>query len=331
VPVEDVAELLDAWRTSGGVWSRARVLSDGAARISRLTPEERHALTTALAEQGAPELAERLSTHASEHLDPRDAQAVADGILALDGDRIDELVTALQDPDRRTALTSAASRELPPPPPPPERAELVDLPPPGTADAQVPGRAPPAEGGRGPAQQASDAEPRRVPEPASPTPAEATTSPGGGRRDDGRVPRGRTEPTEPAARRPSPSGPATSEARGSGSGIAATIEQLQRAASAADRFHALEELGTPLSATEVVDLLDAVPDGWQRRRVVRQLLDAGSLSEELAPTVLAQLARPSDRLFIAGAMLDAATLGPAELDALLPPRAARRLAQRRRR
>jgi hypothetical protein len=331
VPVEDVVELLDRWRRSGGVWSRARVLSDGAARISRLTPHERRVLTTALAEQGAPELAARLEAHAADHLPPPHAQAVADGLLSLEGDRLEELVTVLQDPERRAPLVDDALRELPPPPPP-GPTDGPDLPTPTpvpSAPREVPTHAAAAPGPvPDETTSAVDVPPRATPAvlaavgPDGPTtvaPAPVQERPEIAVRPVRQpVATDRTVPDHQKA-------PLTSHRD-----LAPTVDRLRSAGSASERFHALDELGTRrLPAREVVEVLQAVPDGWQRRRTVRHLLDAGNLELALAPTVITQLGRTADRVVIAGAMLDAPTLGPTVLEELLPPRAARRLTARR--
>jgi hypothetical protein len=331
VPVEDVVELLDRWRRSGGVWSRARVVSDGAARISRLTPHERRVLTTALAEQGAPELAARLEAHAADHLPPQHAQAVADGLLSLEGDRLEELVTVLQDPEQRAPLVYDTLRELPPPPPP-EPTDHLPLPTPA------------------PVSSAPGAEPTHAAAAPAPVPDETTSAVDAPPRKAPEVLAG-VEPDEPTAVAPAPvqqgpevevrpvRQPVTTDRTVSDDqpapltphrDLARTVDRLRRAGSAPERFQVLDALGTRrLPAREVVEVLQAVPDGWQRRRTVRHLLDAGNVDLALAPTVIMQLGRTADRVVIAGAMLDAPTLGPTVLEELLPPRAARRLTARR--
>jgi hypothetical protein len=75
-------------------------------------------------------------------------------------------------------------------------------------------------------------------------------------------------------------------------------------------------------------LLDAVPDGWQRRRVATRLVEADALqASDIAP-VLRRFGRPSDASTVAGTMLAAGAVDLDDLDGLIDARAWRRLATR---
>jgi hypothetical protein len=136
VPVEEVTELLRRWREAGGVWSRGRVLTDGARLVTRLGPEERRVLAQALADHGAPDLARHLEGRTGHAIDSQQVQAFTDGLLDLDRARLDELIGALDDPAERHRLAQAAlaqaGQELDaaaPPPPPGHQPPLAEPPP----------------------------------------------------------------------------------------------------------------------------------------------------------------------------------------------------------
>jgi hypothetical protein len=144
VPVDEVAELLRRWREAGGAWGRGRVLLDAAQLAGRLTPEERRVVAASLADTGAPDLARQLETRTGQPVDARHLQAFADGLLDLEGARLDDVIAALEVAEERltdeaasetaptdgaTAATpdpaSAQDGMLPPPPPPARRDEAV--------------------------------------------------------------------------------------------------------------------------------------------------------------------------------------------------------------
>jgi hypothetical protein len=101
VPVDEVAELLRRWREAGGVWSRGRVLLDAAQLAGRLTPRSagvgrggarRHRRTGPRTPAGGPHRAAGRRAH---------LQAFADGLLELEGARLDQVIAALEAADER--------------------------------------------------------------------------------------------------------------------------------------------------------------------------------------------------------------------------------------
>jgi hypothetical protein len=139
MPVDDVAELLRRWREAGGAWSRGRVLLDAAQLAGRLTPEERRTVAAALADTGAPDLARQLESRTGQPVDATHLQAFADGLLELEGARLEQVITALELADARpvdagsdgaavddrpeqAAPRHARPEVLPPPPPGPRGA-----------------------------------------------------------------------------------------------------------------------------------------------------------------------------------------------------------------
>ncbi len=142
MPVDDVAELLRRWREAGGAWSRGRVLLDAAQLAGRLTPEERRTVAAALADTGAPDLARQLESRTGQPVDGAHLQAFADGLLELEGARLDQVITALQIADARLidagpdeaaagdgqpeeAATHHAEPDALPPPPPGHRGAVT--------------------------------------------------------------------------------------------------------------------------------------------------------------------------------------------------------------
>jgi hypothetical protein len=336
VPLEDVADLLERWRRAGGVWSRSRVIAESATRLSRLSPDERRVLASALAEQGMPELVAPLRPDSPVRLEPHQLQTVVDGLLTLDGDDIDDLVATMRDPDQVRAHAYEALRELPPPPvPPPGHAVLDHLPPPGSSPPRRPEVPAADEIPRADEVTATDDD--TATDDVMPTDVVAAT--------DARhtalspVAEGPTTgdtativEAAPAADRV----PAAEDLPAAPAGVAAdaatALVELRGATSPPARRRVLAGLrGRQLSVEEAVRLLDEVPDGWQRRRATLQLLDLGALDAVPGARVVDRLTRASDRRFAAGALLDAGLLAPGELPGLVPPSTARWLTARSRR
>jgi hypothetical protein len=119
VPVDEVAELLRRWREAGGAWSRGRVLLDAGQLAGRLTPEERRVVAAALADTGAPDLARQLETRTGQPVDATHLQAFADGLLELEGPRLDRVIAALEVADVRLSDDPGQPDDGRPPPPPP--------------------------------------------------------------------------------------------------------------------------------------------------------------------------------------------------------------------
>jgi hypothetical protein len=341
VPVEDVADLLERWRHAGGVWSRSRVLAESANRLGRLSPEERRVLASALAEGGMPELVAPLRPDLPVRLEPHHVQTVVDGLLALDGEEIDDLVAVLRDPDQVRARAYEALRELPPPPAPPPGYDPAHLPPPGSAaPRRREGRTAPAVGDRddgvpasgvvpstaGPAAAVDTAPSTEVARAAVSTAADVSNAAKAGEAPSAAELHARSRDVAPVAGPSPPPAAAVTDP-----GHVDVLDELRRAPSPSARRRALARLGgQQLSGEEVVRLLDEVPDGWQRRRVTLQLLDLGALDTVPGATVLGRLGRASDRRFAAGALLDAGLLAPGDLPGLVPPSTARWLSARAR-
>jgi hypothetical protein len=341
VPVEDLAELLGRWRDADSVWTRSQVITESARRLSRLTPPERRVLAEALARQGAPHAAASLEDRTGGSLPPAQVQTVIDELLTLDPDRIDELSSALQ-------ASAAQGHTADSPPPHVPTGRPADLPPPPdltSTDAQA---------------SAADLPPAPSPAPGPAPdkglwPDETTMTDDGttGASDDEghTLDDGHTSDQVPAADRETHAddqeihtdddlevweeidgrlhrvGAAVEPV--AAADLGPLVEAIRTAASAAHRRRLLADLeGRSLTSDEVRALLDAVPDGWQRRRAACQLLELGALDQVPATVPLDRLSRASDRRFLAGSLLDAGLLRPMELRGRLPTGIARRLAAR---
>jgi hypothetical protein len=303
VPLDDVAGLLARWRSADSVWSRGRVASEIAGQVAQLSGEERQLLAMAVAEQGAPRLADRLSTTAGGRLDPELATNLAGELLAFDGARIDHLASSLHHPDHLRSRLHEALDHLPPPSGPP--TDVAGAPTGGTLPAPSP--APPAV----------EVAPLSEDLPETWHVADTELPHEDDLAEDEPVHADGVEATDD----PAPGLTAAS--------FTELVDELRRSSSATDRRRMLAELeGRALSTEQTRALLDATPDGWKRRRVARQLVDLGVLGDAPPRVVIERLSRASDRVFIAGALVDTGRLRPGELDRLLPPGAARRLAAR---
>lgn len=140
------------------------------------------------------------------------------------------------------------------------------------------------------------------------------------------------ESFEPAPEEPTP--PTAASDAAIAAGVATTagatlLDDLRRADNAPTRLAAIRRADLAVTDPEVaLTLLDTVPEGWQRRRLALRLAERGSLPVDDLPSLLRRFPRPTDTVFVVGALLDEAAIGPDALDGLLDPRTARRLTLR---
>jgi hypothetical protein len=78
----------------------------------------------------------------------------------------------------------------------------------------------------------------------------------------------------------------------------------------------------------VLTAVDALPDGWRRRRGVLAMIADGAVETGDAQAVLSRFARASDRTWVAASMCEAGLLDVDQLAGILDDRAAGRLARR---
>lgn len=317
---------------------RVRLIAGGARTLGSLTADERRLLAQALVERGAPQVAERIAPHTAGALSGGELTGLARSLLSIDGAQLDALSASLRDPDERRRLLVAASGGVEDlldtddesatvgsaepdavPPPPRDR-------PPSGAPAQLPPPAPtsPVEVTATPDPEAVTPEPvvpdvvsrePVAPEPVSRGPVSRAHTPEP--RDTGPVvaPRPVTDDVRPAP-------PRTVDSR-------EVIGAIERATTARGRLAAVAAAeAAPVTAEELVAIVRAVPDGWQRRTAARRLVTAGGVVNIDAGALVASFERSSDRMSTAGTLVDAGLADVAAVADHLDARAADRLRRR---
>lgn len=324
--LETVAGLLGrAWGAQRPV-DRARAASEAARAVGRLSDVQRRALVQGLVEQGAPGAAQRIAQRSGGVVPAEEAGDVARTLLALDRDGLGRVAGQLHDPAQRQRLVEAAALSLAPPP----SSAPAPLPPPVAARPAVAGTphpepAPPAEPATPPAVQSVGSETGPTPVTAPSPAAERMTS----------LPRtpftGRRTPRVGVVADPVPAAPVPM-ARPTRRDAHPLAVALAEARTAPERWQVLEAQpqGTgPLEDEALDEVLTAVPDGWQRRTLLRRLLAAGWVGEPDDPVrLVGRWARRGDRVAAAAMLVRA---GAVPLDAAaraLDPRDAERLARR---
>jgi hypothetical protein len=347
VAIDQVADLLVRWRGSVGVFGRGRVLREGIQLLAGLDVDERRMLARSLAEQGAPDLAKRVEPSTGGAMSADQLWSVADGLLALEDQAADRLAASLRDPDERERLArqvltqGVASFDGAPPSESDLRRRLAELPPPGTVGGQELGAQEP--GAQEPSAQEPGGQELGGQELGS-ADLQAMDLLETGLVDVG------LHGTGPDARSVTPAGaaevpvavpfvvapevrlPSLATGRGEGASTAeatALVQSLREAGTATIRFRALadHDLAGVDDAT-ALEVLDALPDGWQRRRAAERLVDAGAFPTDQLTAALARFARPTDALFVAGALVAAGQVRAERFDGILSERMVRRLVAR---
>jgi hypothetical protein len=401
MPIDQVAELLVRWRETGGAFGRGRVLREGIQLLSGLDADERRLLARSLAEQGAPDLAQRVEHRTGGTMSANQLRSVADGLLALEDHQVEQMATSLADPAERERLArrpvtdGLASSDDGPSSASDHQTRLDELPPPGGVvdrtgvEPEVSARQPArveqpstADGRRGdrmlrghePGSQDLGSQelgsqdlgsqdlgsqdlgtpdlveaglvdvqvhepPADVgdPAPAATTAATAATA-AAATADASQAATGvaaagagagvRTGSTAAAARTDDRSAererPAVMVAD-----VAALLEALRTAGTATTRLRVLNDHElADMDADTALAVMDAIPDGWQRRRTAQRLAEAGALPVDRLVSVFARFARPADAAFVAGALVAAGHVRAAAFDGILPERVVRRLTVR---
>jgi hypothetical protein len=109
----------------------------------------------------------------------------------------------------------------------------------------------------------------------------------------------------------------------------ALLAVLREAETATARLRILDEdaLARIDGATALM-VLDALPDGWQRRRGALRLVALGAFPTQQLAEALGRFARASDATFVAGALLAAGQVRAERFDGILPERVVNRLTAR---
>ena len=112
-------------------------------------------------------------------------------------------------------------------------------------------------------------------------------------------------------------------------GVTELDRRLREAGTAIERFRLLDPQALAgLDDTVALALLDALPEGWQRRRGAERLVDAGVFPTDRLAQAFARFARATDAVFVASALLAADQVRAERFDGILPTRALHRLAAR---
>jgi hypothetical protein len=334
--VDEIAELVARWRNADGRVATAQAATDLARALGTLPAEDRLVLARGLADLGVTDLASDVVTRADRGWSRIEVTNASRQLLSLEPRTLDGLLAGLADPGTvdhlRTRVHDAAAvvpgadhdldlsdvdlsasgfavppvdlddlappgpgapgADLPPPPASPRTSEDGPAPPPAVTTPTAPGT------------------PETPAGPGSPDGAGATTSPDGA---DG--PEAHDDDEVPGADDvPGADGPTGAVDRAS-----TTRERLREVRSMA---------GHDLDGHGFRAVLDAFPDGWQRRRAARRLVEAGEVHDVDAAAVLGGFAAPADRIAVAGALIRAGLATPGTVADALPPAAVRRLHRR---
>jgi hypothetical protein len=143
--LDEVAGLVTRWRRAGGSMDRVRVIASGARTLGSMSADDRRVLAQAVAERGAPEIAERLGAPDGRGPTTSELTELTRALLSVDRAELDGLAASLGDPDeRRRLLLAAAGAVASDAEPPPPSGEAVALPPPPATPAEDGPRRPPA-------------------------------------------------------------------------------------------------------------------------------------------------------------------------------------------
>lgn len=329
--LETVAGLLGrAWGAQRPV-DRARAASEAARAVGRLSDVERRALVQGLVEQGAPGAAQRIAQRSGGVVAAEEAGDVARTLLGLDQDGLGRVAGQLGDPAQRQRLVEVAALSLAPPP----ATAPAPLPPPsGARPATAPVAAP------------FVAHPEPAPAEPAPAPASAPSTTGTQPTpvtSGSAAERGTTLPRTPmTGRRTAQVGivadsvrtapvPVVRPTRRDADPLAVALAQAR---TAPERWQVLDQQpdgAGPLAEVALDEVLLAVPDGWQRRTLLRRLLAAGRVGEPDDPAqLLGRWSRRGDRAAAAAMLVRAGAVQLAAAAPALDARDVERLARRRR-
>lgn len=325
--LDSIADLLRRWQRVDGPMERVRVVSDAADALRGLSTLDARTLAQGLWEHGAGPAAQQVADRTGREIAPEELSEVASAVLSLDPAEVDRLASELRDPEERRRLlvqsgvaAEEATRHVASAPP--SGQQRIDAPPPpgaGTAASSTAGTdadTPPPPDAEPDASSTATARASRT------TPAEerhgaeveppAQAARGG--RTSSEQPREGSEAGSPT---PAPPSAATARARRRAAGKPGwqLAAQLQDAPNGRERLRLLDEDDTVVHGPASLRILDSVPDGWQRRTVLRRLVAGDRVRDLPAAEVVASFARRGDR-FAAAALL--VRTGTCHLDVVLP-------------
>lgn len=298
MPIEDVPGLVERWQQASGTRQRVELLGEGTDLLDELRGSDRRALARALTARGADEVGARLDALGTGT--PDDSSSLARAMLFLDREQLEGLADDLRDPSHLEALREHVSAS--------DGGDHVD--PVADTDDEV-DDVDPATEVHDATTSVHEAFDRHEPPSGAPildAPPE--------------VP----DPSNVAVATTSPTGWFDEEHPDADQTVVATFAD---ASDARARFEAVEARhGQLTSGATLLALLDATPEGWQRRRIARRLIGAGDVHDVDASALLARFARTGDRAAVAGDLLAAHLVAPERLTELLPAATLARLSSR---
>jgi hypothetical protein len=319
--LDEVVDLLGRWSGASGPSDRLQVVTEAARVLRDLQSTDSRVLARQLYEHGAPNAAQKIAQQTGGRVTTDQLNDAAYALLSVDQRELDDLARELRDPHQRrevferagVAMAAAADAigSTPPtaPTPPPDPTTRQDIPPP-------PAASPPRS-------------PAPPPSPASATPRAPDHS--DDRPSDEPDASIALEPTQDPAPEPAqgPAAPPVSRRRTGATPTSQFADELTRASNGRERLAMLDQHRLELDHRQLVEVLQAVPDGWQRRTALRKLLTARRIHPiDDASEVVAAFGRRSDRFAAAASLTRSGLADVVPLLAHLDPADARRLRRR---
>jgi hypothetical protein len=340
---QSLPELLAQIRGTRSPFERIKLLTRAWKLLSSMTPEQRISVAAQMGLDNADEVVEAIAAHSGEE-PPGEILDMVEKAQRQGPAQLPRLIRDLRDPKRRAGALREGLRAMGEALAGTDASEQAGGESEEAAAPWLPPLAEPASGG------APEKETERVvvrpPAPwplrQAPAPSQPPTTLAAA--DAGKVfdlpepvpapPRAALpEPVRETRVSPKAAPPALPQAPPPSGGLA---ERLGSAPTATARFRALRDgldQAGRLAAGGLRPVLESFPDGWQRRRALRQLLEAGepeSFGDALA--LIESLKGESDRAWCLGTLAGRRPLSEPERSALLaaaPAGAARRRLERR--
>lgn len=301
--LDTFAELLARWQEADRPTDRFAVVTQAASDLRDLSATDARALAQGLLEHGAPLAAAQVARQAGHDASPEELTDVAQALLALDPGELGRFAEELRDPDTRERLLEhavvwAAEDDG-------SSGEDATLPPP---DVDARHEAAPPETVNDPGGS-SDLSPVRERDPSGTSVTATDDRPAASRHPAATA--GWREPPVPAD-------------------VASLGQAVQAARTPQERWRVVADAAVPvLDGPGLRHLLGTVPDGWQRRTLLRRLLDVGRVGGVADPAaVVAAFGRDGDRFGAAAWLVAAGLATPAQVSDRLRDRDARRLRRR---
>lgn len=327
----EVIELFAGLR-EGSSFARAKSAAEVFRAFASLSPQQKRDLAVVVAERAAPHLVPRIEQETGLDLTREQVQAVLDMAGRMDADDLDELAHTVRDREARgealrsAATAAAAASGLDDVVDAPEEAEEADVPEPPVDEAELEDLG----------VELEPAELDRQPEPTvevAPAPEpKAFVSIFDALPD---AP-GQWEPEQRLATRSRPTTPShaadtadlTTRVRAARQPL---VERLRAAGSNARRLRllraSLDDVLT-MDRSGRIAVVDAVPDGWARRRALETLLEAQVLPAAEVPALIRRIDSPVSRAWVCASAIEADMLRLDDVDGLVDERATDRLRRR---